>query len=110
MLRAFVLILFLMGSSALASGAELTLRWDPSEGAAGYRIYMSVDQGQTWQMALDAGGRTQATMQDVPEEGIVLFKVSAYNAAGRETVTDWAGAWYNGKWRPPEPPRALGIN
>jgi hypothetical protein len=84
--------LLFMATSAFA--ADVKLSWEPVLDAAGYRILMSLDQGVTWQAPVDAGNTIPFTYANVPETGLVLFKIAAY----RDNVISWnefAGAWYD---------------
>ena len=95
----FVLVSFLIvlfASSVYA--ADVNLTWDVSSGATGYKIYQTVDNGLTWDAGVDVGNVTVYTKTAVPDSGLVLFRVSAYNAQG-EAVRSWSGAWYNGDWK-----------
>ena len=87
--------------------AEVSLKWDAVDGATGYNLYQSFDMGATWSTGADMGAQVAVTVT-VMEAGLVLFKVSAYNANG-ETVTEWQGAWYNYQWRPLDAPVGLGV-
>ena len=86
--------------------ADVTVNWDMSDGAAGYKVYQSVDTGQTWNEIADVLVATANVV--VPDSGLVLFRVSAYNNQGEVSRCD-AGAWYNGDWTPPAQPTGTGI-
>jgi hypothetical protein len=83
---------------------DVTLIWDASPGAASYRVYQSIDSGVTW-VEIDETTATEMTISGVPEDGLVLFKVSAMKGA-HEAARDWSGAWY---WKPPNSPGSAGI-
>lgn len=91
----------------LAHAADITLSWDPSDGATGYKIYMSTDNGQTWGDGLDLENVTEYQCH-APDAGLLLFRVSAYNDFG-ESIRNEAGAWYCGNWKPPIRPSGIGI-
>lgn len=93
-----ILAIILVATSALA--ADVNLKWDPAEGATGYRIYMSADSGATWQAPVDVGNVTEYVYQGVPDSGLILFRVSSYNQNG-ETVKCQSGCWFRGDWIPP---------
>ena len=86
--------------------ADVTVNWDMSDGAVGYKVYQSVDTGQTWNEVGDVVANTAPLV--VPDSGLVLFRVSAYNNQGEAIRCD-AGAWYNGDWTPPAQPTGTGI-
>lgn len=94
--------------SSVSWAADVSLVWNPSDGAAGYVLEMSVDNGQTWTGQIDVGNVTTYTWQNVPDNGMVLFRASAYNTNGQATRYE-AGAWYNGDWKPPERPGGMGV-
>ena len=98
----------LMFSWGVAQAADVTLSWDASTGATGYKLYKSLDIGKTWDTGVDVGNVTTFEYKDVEETGLVLFRASAYNTQG-EAINYWAGCWYNHKWRPPESTGGLGI-
>jgi len=86
--------------------ADVLLKWDAAQYATGYKLYISADNGVTWDAGIDVGNVTQYTYLGVPDTGLQLFRVSAYNQYG-ETITAWAGSWFNGDWIPPT--EALGL-
>jgi hypothetical protein len=56
----------------------------------------------------DVGNVTEYTWADVPDSGMTLFRVGAYNAKG-EAIRFDAGAWHNLDWAPPRRPGGLGA-
>ena len=106
MKKLLILLVVLFATSVQA--ADVNLRWDVSPDATGYKVYMSIDNGRSWDGGLDVGNVTAYTYQNVPDNGLILFKGSAYNANG-EAVRSWSGAWYNGDWKPPTPQGGIGI-
>lgn len=101
-----VLIFSLIGSPGFA--AEVTLKWDPSEGATGYKIQKSVDIGVTWSPGVDVGNVTTYTYSNVEENVFVIFRASAYNAVG-ESIRTWSGAWFDSRKKPVSAPSGQGI-
>lgn len=93
-----IIIMFFVLFASIAYSADVTLTWDASDGAIGYKVYISVDNGVTWTEARDVENILICTLTNVPDKGLLLFKVSAYNANG-EAVRDWSGAWFNGDWK-----------
>jgi hypothetical protein len=105
---AFLLLLTVALSITTLHAADFTLRWDPVTGATGYKIYSSTDTGTTWGAPIDAGNVTQKNLTAQPDNALVLYKVSAYNAVG-ETIAHWMGAWYDGRKKPPATPTGTAI-
>jgi hypothetical protein len=94
--------------STPVNAADVTLRWDPAAGATGYKIYSSSDNGVTWSTPVDVANVTQKNLTSQPDNVLILYKVSAYNATS-ETVAHWMGAWYDGRKKPLPNPTAAGI-
>ena len=105
MMKKILLTILLIASTVHA--ADVTLRWDASEGAEGYKIYQSTDTGALWSEVADAGNVTQYTVI-APDTGLVLFRISAYNSQG-EAIRYNAGAWYNHEWKLPNEPSGAGV-
>lgn len=91
-----------------AFAAEVDLQWDPSTGATGYKLQKSTDLGVTWTTPIDVGNVTVYKYTNVEENTLVLFRASAYNAAG-ESIRTWSGAWYDHRKKPVSPPAGIGI-
>ena len=77
----------------VAEAANVKLDWDSNITGTTYKIEMSVDLGATWLAAVTATTKP-FVYPNVPEDKLVLFRVSAFNNAG-QTVTRHAGAWYD---------------
>lgn len=105
----FLVGFILVFSIGICQAADVTLSWDSSPNATGYKLYKSLDQGATWGPPVDVGNVTTFEYKDVEETGLILFRASAYNASA-ESINFWAGAWYNFLWKPPESTGGLGIN
>ena len=101
-------ILFLLFIPTICHATDVTLKWDAATGATGYKLYQSTDNGATWDAGVDVGNVTSYVYPNVPESGLVLFRVSAYNATD-EAVRYEAGAWYNFLWKPPQATSGLGV-
>lgn len=108
MKKLFLAVALLVLIAAPAWAADFTLQWDAVADATGYKLYRSVDSGVTWEMIEDVPGASEKALTGQPDTGLVLYRVSAYNANG-ETIRAWSGAWYNGDWQPPSDPGGLGI-
>lgn len=91
--------------STNASAATVGLKWDAVPGATSYSIYQSVDVGATWTKVLDTQSYP-VTISNVPDTGLVLFRISAKNAT-QEQIRLEAGGWYNGSWS--LAPRGLAV-
>lgn len=101
------ILIFLCAS--VAQAADVEMGWDEVTDATGYKIYMSTDQGASWDLGTDVGLAQQDpdnsqrriyTYPNVPEDILILFMGSAYNA-NAETIKTWSGCWYNHLWRTP---------
>ena len=115
----FAVVLFLAAWDH-ASAADVGVSWKASEGATGYILEASTDNGLTWATSIDVGA-VQAvdyisgenhlllcsyTWAGLPDTGLVLVRVTAYNAYGA-TINTSSGAWFNKAWV--SPPAATGI-
>ena len=100
-------LVLMIGSSAFA--AQVLVKWQPSERAKGYKIYISDDNGQSWTVLEDdiPQNQTQAVIE-VPDHKLILIRVSAYNDFG-ETINSASGAFFNSDWRRPEMPSQIGL-
>jgi hypothetical protein len=101
-----VVIFSLIGCPGFA--ADVTLKWDPSEGATGYKLQKSIDLGVTWAPAVDVGNVTTYMYTGVEENVLVIFRASAYNAVG-ESIRSWSGAWFDSRKKPVLSPGGQGI-
>jgi nitrogen fixation protein FixH len=92
----------------LALAADVTMTWEASTGATGYKIQVSSDAGTTWGEVRDAGNVTAYTWLAAPATGLHLFRVSAYNSSG-EAIRTHSGVWYCGEWTIPAYPAKVGV-
>jgi hypothetical protein len=99
------LLVTMFAGTALA--ADVPLSWDPVDGAVGYKVYASTDTGTTWTEIADVAA-TSVTLTGEPDSGLILYRVSAYDA-NQEAVRTYSGAWYNGDWMPLGDPGGTGI-
>ena len=67
------------------TGADASLRWQSSPGAAGYRVYWRDTWSNDWTHRRDVGHVTQVTLPALSVDDYV-FGVSAVNADGFESV------------------------
>jgi len=108
MFKTLFLSLVFIFLASLALAADVDLKWEASSGATGYKIQKSVDLGVTWATAVDVGNVTTFKYLNVEENVLVLFRASAYNAAG-ESIRTWSGAWYDHRKKPVASPTGTGI-
>ena len=92
---AILAMVLMLCTPALA--ADVELQWEPAALATGYKIYTSTDNGATWDAGLDVGNVTTYELTGVPDTGLIMWRLSAYNGYG-ETITSWQGGWYCGDW------------
>lgn len=76
----------------LAYAGQLEISWQAVSGATGYKLSQSIDQGTTWTQIGDV--TTIQTTITVPDDKLVLIRVSAYNTAG-ESIRLTSGIWYD---------------
>ncbi len=101
-------ILAVLFGYGIARAGDVGLKWDAAIGVTGYKVYMSTDVGVTWLAPKDVGNVITYTYVGIVEDRLIMFKISAYNATG-ESITHWAGAWYDGRKKPPQFAVNLGI-
>jgi len=77
--RAALLLVLLASLSAFAG--QVTLAWNPSEGADGYRIYWGT-QPSVYTRSNDVGPATGTTVTGLVNTVTYYFAVTAYNVAG----------------------------
>ena len=99
---------FLLLSACVANAADVSLEWDAVVGATGYKLYTSYDLGATWEVPTDVTAVTVIEVTGVPEDKLVLFRVSAYDVDG-ESIRLEAGAWYDHRLLPLAAPSSTGI-
>ena len=103
----YIYLIFILLISTISNAAEITLHWDASENATGYKIYISLDCGQSWDDGLDVGNVTTYKI-NVPDHQLVLLRASAYNNFGESIRTD-AGVFYNSDWKRPGKPSEASV-
>lgn len=102
-----LIVILLLACPLSAFGADVTLNCDTVSTATGYKIQMSIDKGTTWQAEQDTPTMPYI-FKNVPDTGLVLFRIAAYNAQSK-TYRYEAGAWYCGDWKPILQPTGVGI-
>jgi len=100
-------ILGILMMAVVAHGADTTVEWDASPGAVvGYNIYtteiipmMTAEQlaFPVWVLAATVLAPETTTILDLPDEGLVLVRASAYNNIG-EAIGTYSGVWINKSW------------
>lgn len=110
------------GAWHMASAADILVSWNTSQGATGYILEASTDNGATWSTKKDVGQITPKTYTSgsetlslcsytwtgLPDTGLVLIRVKAYNDYGTTTNTR-AGSWFNKAWQAPAEAKGVGI-
>ncbi len=90
-----IIVFLLLPMSVFAH--DMVLSWDEDVSADGYGVRQSIDNGVTWTNEVDVGS-VLATIYVVPDTGLVLVQIGAYNSLGTTWRTD-AGLFYNGDWK-----------
>ena len=104
-----VLAALILAFAVNGFAADVTLKWEAAPLATGYNLYYSTDLGITWSSPIDAGNVLEYEITGVPDIGVVLFRVGAYNSYA-ETLISWQGGWYCGEWMPPGQALNLGVS
>ena len=94
--------------------AEIHLQWDanPEPDVAYYKVYMGtqVDMATwAWEQISEVSAPTTELVYDVPTDGLRLFRVSACDEAGMESIRYNAGVFSCPDWMPPAVPSGAGI-
>jgi Fibronectin type III domain len=71
-------------ASATSASRSLKLRWDPSEGAAGYLVYWGSNPAH-YDRVEDVGNVTEAVVSDLDPGSRYFFNVTAYSAEGSQS-------------------------
>ena len=108
MKKALLILIVSLVIVPVVNAADVIISWDPSPGATGYSVYQSIDQGGTWVKKADNVSGVVTVIADVPDSGLVIFKVSALRGP-EEAIRDWSGGWFNGTWKPLDTPSSAGI-
>ena len=100
---AFAVFLSIFFCSSVASAAvDVTLAWDSSAGADGYRLFYR-EEGQNYNYASPdwEGGATTGTIYALDESTTYHFVVRAYNAEGESGNSNEAHLYPGGSNQPP---------
>ncbi len=111
-----LMALFLVTVLATAAEAKtLTISWTGDAAATAYSIYKSTDQGVTWTKIKDVTAGTSTAMSttlttptDLPDNALVLLRLSAKNAQG-EAIRTEVGIWVQTGWIIPAQPQQVGV-
>ena len=68
--------------------SSLTVTWNASEGSKGYILYNSISSTGPYYLLYD-GPMTPVKNYALPNKTTVYYKVAAYNANGRSSLSDW---------------------
>ena len=71
-----ILLKFFCPTSAIA--ASVTVMWDPSARATGYKLHYGLESN-SYESAVDVGPDLQYTVSDLNENQVYYFAVTAYN-------------------------------
>lgn len=94
-----MIVALLLSFSSPAFAVDVSLGWDTSVNATGYKVEKSIDGGSTWGTPVDVGNVQTYLWKAVEENVMVLFRVSAYNASGPGAIP-WYGAWFDFRKKP----------
>lgn len=99
MKTAIRLIIFLavVWWAAWASAAEMTLTWNPVEGADGYKVYYGSKHGE-YQDPVNSGSQTSMTMP-YDTANMKYLAVTAYNKWGESDYSEEAVLLDAPKWK-----------
>lgn len=109
---AFILLLAVFWNTAHA--AEIHIRWDanPEPDIQCYRVYMGTQVDLStwaWEQVAEINAPTTELVYDVPTDALRLFRVSACDTAGQESIRYNAGVFSCFQWMPPGEPAGTGI-
>jgi len=87
-------------STVRAAAPSLTVSWDPSSGATGYKVFYGSTPGN-YSGVMDVGAHTTATIPVTATNQAYYFAVRAYNASGESALSTEVGEWVGVTWRTP---------
>ncbi|MDY4892930.1 MAG: GH25 family lysozyme [Agathobacter sp.] len=87
-------------STDKVSSTYLTLSWEPSEGAGGYRIYMYDEDSESYKKVADIKGETSCTITGLSAAREYLFKVKPYIETDNETLWGTSSSAYAESTKP----------
>ena len=91
--------------AAFAQAFDVTVSWDTSVHAEGYRLSTSIDNGASWQPATissaiigDVAPDVTETVITVRDIGVTLIRIESFNFIGPAIGTT-KGVWVNPAWK-----------
>ncbi|MCP4987094.1 MAG: hypothetical protein GY928_13915 [Colwellia sp.] len=105
-MKKIILILGMLLLPVALYAKDLHLTWDVEPNATGYVIRHSVDLGINWEPYITVPNNLAT--YTVPDTGIILIQVGAYNVNGRMWRRD-SGFFYNGDWKKPNQSNNIGM-
>ncbi len=72
--------------STPAFADSITLAWDGSSGAAGYKLYYGITPGPPYSASVDIGNVTTYLLSGLDSNTLYYFAVTAYSSSGEETT------------------------
>lgn len=87
-------------STDKVSSTYLTLSWEPSEGAGGYRIYMYDEDSESYKKVADIKGETSCKITGLSAAREYLFKVKPYIETDNETLWGTSSSAYAESTKP----------
>lgn len=113
-LIAFAFIFLLAVFWNTAQGAEIHIQWNanPEPDIACYRVYVGTQIDMAvwgWEQIAEVPAPTTELVYDVPTDELRLFRVSACDTAGQESIRYNAGVFSCFQWMPPNEPSGAGI-
>ena len=116
MLLGLVAAIFLFGVafSHTVEASEIHIQWDPNSepDIKCYRVYMGTQVDMniwTWKRVGEVVAPATELIYDVPTNALRLFRVSACDTAGQESIRYNAGVFSCPDWVPPGEPSCAGI-
>jgi hypothetical protein len=73
-------------------GGDVTLTWDPSVGATGYRVHSGTSPDQ-YTTSTDVGNVTQVNLDQLTDCTLWYLNATAYNAAGESSYAIEVSSW-----------------
>ena len=110
----FAFILLLMVFWGTARAGEVNIQWDanPKPDIQCYRVYMGIQVDMntwTWEQVGEVQAPATELVYDIPADALRLFRVSACDQAGQESIRYNAGVFSCFQWMPPSEPSGTGI-
>jgi len=84
---ATLLIVFNISSLGIALAGEVTLQWDSSDQAIGYKLYYGIES-QSYDSIIDVGSHLQHAVANLNDDQRYYFAVTAYNEDGESNFSE----------------------